>query len=724
MAGDRVVKTILDIPKDVPELRKSFENKSIQCFEADIRFTQRFLLDHNIFRSIDIDGEYEKNDFVSRVYRDPTIKPSDWHPQLRTLSFDIETSMDGKHLYCISLACRDEHKPIEEVLFVKTKTHKEHLTHARVFEDEKSLLECFRSTIVDIDPDIITGWNLIDFDLAFLKRKFEQHKVPFRMARQDWDCQLRIESSFLKDSKAEFPGRQVLDGIHLLKMNFVKLDDYKLATAAEELLGQKKLIGEENKGKEIEDAYKKHPQKLIDYNLKDSLLVLDILDKTGAVGLTVSRSLLTGMSLERVRGSVASLDSLYLRELRAHGFVAPSSQYAEKEDAISGGYVMESKPGIYDNIVVLDFKSLYPSIMRTFNIDPLAFEQGKAAKQPEKHKDKWIIAPNGAVFAHDGGLLPSIIQRLWNARDAAKKRHDDLASGAIKVHMNSIFGVLANPTCRFFSMDMANAITGFGRHLIQLTMQKITEMGHTVIYGDTDSVFVDVKAKDYADAKRVADRIERDINAFYEIHIRDEYRAKSYMQLEVDKIFLHFIMPRVRGSEEGAKKRYAGIILDDEGAESLDVTGLELVRRDWTDLAKGFQQRMLGLVFAHEDPTHFVKLFVEDLRAGKLDDQLVYRKAIRKELESYTKTTPPHVKAARRLEDAGVPLTSTLIEYVMTADGPEPIQLLVKRKKKEIDYEHYIDKQVRPIADAILCFYDTSFDDILKGHSQKTLFGF
>jgi DNA polymerase-2 len=715
MQDEPVVKILLDIPRDVPELRKAFENKKIICYEADIRFTQRFLLDHNILRSVDIEGDFEKNDFVSRVYREPKLAPSDWQPRLRVLSLDIETSMDGKDLYCVSLACRDENHEAEEVLIVHH--GKEHLKKATSFPDEKSLLERFRRRVVEIDPDIITGWSLIDFDLAVLKRKFEQHKIPFRMARQDWDCTLRIESSFMKDSKAEFPGRQVLDGIHLLKMNFIKLDDYKLGTAASELLGEKKLIGDENKGKEIEDAYRKHPQRLVDYNLKDSQLVLDVLGKTDAVGLTVSRTLLTGMSLERVRGSIASFDSLYLRDLRAKDHVAPSSQYSEKDEPISGGYVMESKPGIYDNIIVLDFKSLYPSIIRTFNIDPLAYERGKLAKDPKRHKDKWIIAPNE-------GILPSIIQRLWGARDVAKKRKDDLASFAIKVHMNSFFGVLANPTCRFFSMEMANAITGFGRHLIQLTMQKIAEMGYTVIYGDTDSVFVDAKAKSYTQSSEIAKGIEREINVFYEKHIRDEYRRECFMELEVDKIFVHFIMPRVRGSEEGAKKRYAGMVLNEKGKEELDVTGLEIVRRDWTDLAKGFQQRMLELVFSKEDPTDFVKRFMDDLRAGKLDGQLVYRKAIRKELDGYTKTTPPHVKAARKLEDAGVPLTSTLIEYVMTEDGPEPLQLLRKRKKKAIDYDHYIEKQLRPIADAILCFYDVTLDDILKGHSQKTLFGY
>jgi DNA polymerase II len=717
MQEEPVVRIVLHSPKDVPELRKSFENKKIPCFEADIRFTHRFLMDHGIFRTLNMEGEFEKSEWVNRIYKEPKLSAAEWDaPKLRILSMDIETSPDAKQLYSISLVCKDELCKIEEVLIV----HKGKLKHAKSFPDEQSLLEHFRNEIVRIDPDIITGWNLIDFDLKVLREKFQQYKIPFKMARQDWDCTLRIESSFMKDSTAEFPGRQVLDGIILLKINFIRLEDYKLGTAAMEFLGEEKLIGEENKGKSITDAFKHDPQKLVDYNLHDSQLVLGILEKSDALGITLNRAMLTGMSLERVKGSVASFDSVYLRELRKRGYVALTSGYVEKEEGISGGYVMTSKPGIYDFITVMDFKSLYPSMLITFNIDPLSFERGKHAPAKKK-KEEWIIAPNDAVFKNDNGILPEMIQRLWKARDLAKKQKNAHASFAIKTLMNSFWGVMANPACRFFSMDMANAITGFGRMLIQLTIKKVEDMGYEVIYGDTDSIFVNAKLKSYAEAEKVSEKIEKEINTFYEKYIHDEYSRKNYLELEGDRIFIRFIMPKVRGSEEGAKKRYAGLIMED-GKEVLDVTGLEIVRRDWTELAKKFQTQLLWLIFRKEDPTIFIRDYVKELRAGKYDKDLLYRKAIRKELEGYTKTSPPHVKAARKLEEKGIALNSTLIEYIMTEDGPEPVQLV--NKKTKIDYEHYVEKQIRPLADAILGFYDTTFDDLMKGQKQSTLFGY
>ena len=356
--------------------------------------------------------------------------------------------------------------------------------------------------------------------------------------------------------------------------------------------------------------------------------------------------------------------------------------------------------------------------MRTFNIDPLAYEQGRLAGQ--NTQDALIRAPNGVVFDSKEGILPAMLEELWTARDTAKRQHDDRASFAIKILMNSFFGVLASPACRFYSLEMGNAITSFARHFIQKTIEQVSEMGYQVIYGDTDSCFVDLQAGSYEEAKRIGEEIGRKITSFYREYVREEYGRESFLELELDKVFVHFIMPKIRGSEQGAKKRYAGIIMKD-GKEHLEVTGMELVRRDWTDLAKRFQRHLLELVFKREDPSGFIRTFVEDLKSGRQDDLLVYKKAIRKELSSYTKTTPPHVKAARLLEERGGVLESNVMEYVMTTEGPYPVQLA---DRPPIDYDHYAEKQLKPIADAILVFFNTTFEEALAGSKQTTLGGF
>ncbi|MBI1971196.1 DNA polymerase II [Candidatus Woesearchaeota archaeon] len=718
--GMPLTKIILDVPSDVKALRDQLIANSISCYEADIRFVVRFLIDHELKGSVNIEGEHKKGEYVKRIYEDPQLAPCQWIPGLDIISLDIETSLDASEIFCISLYGKEGLKKLEQgmggvdegdeykKIFIVSK---EHVDNAQCCETEKEMLERFKEEIIARDPDILTGWNVVDFDFAVLRDRFKYHNIPFRLGRADWDCSLTIQSSFFMTSRAEFPGRQVLDGIDLLKSAFIKLQDYKLNTAAQKFLGKEKLLVGPGRHEEIQELYKSNKKRLAEYNLHDSLLAYEILQKANVIGLTIQRTLLTGMMLDRVNSSIAALDFVYLSETRKKNLAAATNTFAEREERIKGGHVMESKPGIYENILVLDFKSLYPSIIRTFNIDPFTF----VAEQDvgKYHPEELIESPNHAHFLKIEGILPTILKRLWAQRDAAKKEKNDLASYAIKILMNSFFGVLANPMCRFYNLDMANAITHFGQYFIKLTAAKIRERGYDVIYGDTDSVFINPHVSDIEDAKAIGQGIQHEINTFYKHLVEKEYGRTNFMELQFEKTYLKFLMPRIRGTEEGAKKRYAGILLK-EGKEAMDFVGMEFVRRDWTGLAKKFQMEFLEKVFKKEDVTGYVKQFITDLKKGTYDDLLIYRKAITKQVAEYTKTTPPHVKAARMLDK----VEGNLVEYYMTVDGPQPIQ----KKTSSIDYDHYIDKQVKPLADSILCFYGSTFDDVVKASKQKSLF--
>ena len=701
---EEVVKIIVDVPDQVAKSRKLLDENGVECFEADIPFSYRFLIDMKIKGSVEINGKSTKGDRVDLFFDQPTLKPSTEKftiDDLRVLSLDIETSMDSKKVYCISLQSSDD--KLSKVLIVANEDYK----NSESFKSEAEMFKRFKEIVLEFDPDVLVGWNVIDFDLNILFKKMKH----FDFGRAKDDCTVNVVNSFLTDSKADFKGRLVLDGIHMLKSNFISLDDYKLDTAAKEFTDFKKLIGPENKGVEIENAYRNDKQKLVDYNLLDSKLVIDILRNSGTFDLTILRSLLTGMSLERVRASIASMDSLYLAELRSKGYVAVTKSYVNSDKKTTGGFVMSPNPGIYDFVGVFDFKSLYPSIMRTFNIDPLLLRKDCKPKANEE----LITAPNGACFSKEKGILPEILEKLGKERQIATKNDDQVTRWAIKILMNSLYGVLASPNCRFYSYEMANAITSFGHLVLKELKTEIEKKGLKVIYGDTDSSFVELNVKDKDSAEKIGKSLEDDMNSHFKRMVKEKYGMDSFLELQYEKLFRKFFLPKVRGSEKGAKKRYAGILIKGKD-EKIEFTGLEFVRKDWTSLAKKFQLDLLDLVFKEKDPESYVKKFVSGLQNGEFDELLIYRKTIRKDLEKYTKTTPPHVKAARKLDK----IDSNIIKYVMTHDGPEPVENI----QSSIDYNHYIEKQIKPIADSILYFYGKSFEDVLKGSTQTDLSSF
>ena len=480
--GTPVARVTTAVPGDVPPLRQRLTAAGICAYEADLRFAYTYLRDRDLRGTIAIDGPWQPGERIRRVYRNPTLAPADFPPRLRILSLDIETDRHADSLFAIGLAGLGS----DRVLIVGPGP----LDRAECFPNEREVLQRFFALLDELDPDVLTGWNVVDFDLSVLQRLCRKHGIPFRLGRNAEEATIQRDQGFTREARALAPGRMVLDGLALTRGAFIRLDDYKLETAAQAFLGRGKLLTGEGRGHEIELAFTHDRQKLVDYNLRDAELVLEILDHQRLVELAISRSRLTGMQLDRVGASIASIDVLYLSELRRRGRVAPSvTEHANA--AVAGGAVLDSVPGLFTDILVFDFKSLYPSIIRTFNIDPLTY---MAPSEVGSARDL-IRTPSGACFRREPGILPELVARLWEARDRARRAGDPLAAQAIKILMNSLYGVLAATTCRFFSPALANAITLTGQHLIHMAADEVRRLGHAVIYGDTDSLFVASRAK-------------------------------------------------------------------------------------------------------------------------------------------------------------------------------------------------------------------------------------
>jgi DNA polymerase-2 len=703
-AGEPVVRVDMSVPAEVPPIRTRLGEADVECFEADVRFAYRFLIDRRIRGAFTVDGAFDSRPGVGRVYRNPDLAPADFAPNLSVLAFDIETSLDGRWLYSIAAAGQGG----DRVWVVRAGGGQLPAAlpeePAELVPDEPACLDAFLAHLRQADPDVLTGWNLGDFDVPVLLRVARRTGRPLALGRTDEEAEVRRDPGFTRDPRVILVGRQVLDGLALLRSAFVRLDDYRLETAAQAILGKGKLFGAEHRGKEIEAAWREDPARLAAYNLHDARLVLEILARTGLVELTVRRSLLTGMQLDRVGAQIAAVDSLYLGALRTRGRVAPSVRAEDAESTIiAGGLVLDSDPGLYRNILVFDFKSLYPSLIRTFNIDPLAH----VPPEREPGDTPLVRTPSGARFRGDEpGILPELVARLWEERAQARTRGDLVSAQATKILMNSLFGVLGASSSRLFSPAVANAITMAGQHVIRLAAAAVEREGHRVIYGDTDSLFVDMAEPDAARAAQRAEGLRTAIGTHVADALGAEFGVRSWLELEFEKVYARFWMPEVRGGATGSKKRYAGLVAGPNG-EMLELIGLEAVRRDWSAVARRFQRELLDRVFHDQPVEDFVRSFVDGLRAGRFDAELAYRKAVRKPLDAYTKTTPPHVKAARK--QAGGP--GRIVTYVVTVTGPEA----AGETTAPPDYDHYVTQQLRPIADAVLRFLGGPDFDTIAG---------
>ena len=723
------------------QAREALKQKGIKCYEDDIRPDDRFLMERFITADITYAGQQaqlarysslsQATSLYSNCYQrfeQVKCKPIDKKKQtditLSTVSLDIECSISGE-LYSIGLYSEDCQQVMmianeQEIAREQTNSQTQTINSDVVIiwqTDERQLLLSLLAWFTEHDPDIIIGWNVINFDFNLLQKRYDLYGIKFAIGRDGrtpyWRTNKASEQQFI-----EISGRVILDGIDLLKTATYNFPSFSLDNVANTLLGiGKKVDDVDNRLQEITDNFHHNKTALAAYNLEDCRLVILIFKHTQLLEFAMLRAQLTGLSIDRMGGSVAAFTNLYLPKLHRSGYVAPNMGDGDQGFESPGGFVMDSTPGLYQNVLVLDFKSLYPSIIRSFNIDPMGLIEG--LKSPESA----IEGFDGAYFSREKHFLPDIITELWKERDIAKKDKNAALSQAIKIIMNSFYGILGSTGCRFFDPRLSGSITKRSHSILKTTKLWIEAKGYQVIYGDTDSIFVHVGDEKTAEESRALGKtLQSFINEQWQALLLEQFNIVSELEIEFETHFIKFLMPTIRGQDVGTKKRYAGLVQKDE-EQQLVFKGLESVRTDWTELAKQFQRSLYWKIFNNEPVVDYIKQMVADTLAGKHDDLLYYRKRLRRKLELYVKNVPPHVRAARLADEIyqqqGKPLkyqNKGWIEYVMTVNGPQAKGC----RNAALDYQFYIDRQLLAVADAILPFINTSFDEITN--SQMNLF--
>ncbi len=691
--------------RQLGQLARKLQPLKIPLLEADVRPHDRYLMERFITAGV--------------LVEDGRLKPEpDYRPVLKVVSLDIETS-ENAELYSIALDGM-----AERVVFMLGEAPAEsadQLDFALIYHPtRKAMIESLNAWFERNDPDVLMGWNVIQFDLRVLQKTADQCGIALLLGRERRPTEWRTHPGKQGYLFAPTPGRLIVDGIDALKAAAWSFPSFSLETVSQTLLGEGKAIGDEyDKMAEINRRYRDDKPALAIYNIRDCELVLRIFEKAQLLQFVMERAHTTGLPADHFGGSIAAFSHHYLPRMHRLGYVAPSVGEIQRK-AYPGGYVMDSKPGFYDSVLVLDYKSLYPSIIRTYCVDPVGYAEGQHASDPAAQ----IKGPMGTLFSRDKHCLPEIVTTLSRSRDEAKRARNEPLSQTLKLLMNSFAGVLGATECRFFNPELVSAVTLRGHEIVKRTQQFVVNRGYEAIYGDTDSIFIWLgRTHTNAEAHAVAAELVRDINAWWTRTLREEQDLENFLEIEFDTHYKKFFMPTIRGSDVGSKKRYAGLSVDAAGKEEMVYRGLEMARSDWTPLARQFQDGLLSRIFHGEPYKAFVTDYARSTLAGGKDELLIYRKRLRHRLDAYLVNVPPQVRAARLADAYNLRVNRPpqyqnggWIQYVMTKNGPEPLEA----RQSRVDYEHYLTKQLMPIADAILHPMGDSFTALVS--SQRDLF--
>ncbi len=659
-----------------------------RAYESDVKPDARFLMERFVTGAATVRGDaLERDGHVELI--DPEVRTADVSPRLALAAFDIET--DGPHGELLSIAATDGTDARVWVIA-------DDADRTGTFEaarDEPALISAFEAWVRERDPDVVAGWNSIEFDLAVLCRRAEAHGRPLRLGRGGETARVLLPDRPNGVAIPRVPGRVFMDGIATLRTFTFRFESFSLDDVAQAILGEGKLLhDDEDRIGEIRRMFREDKPALAAYNRRDAELARRIFVEARLVELAVARQRLTGLTMDRQGGAVAAFDYLYLPRLHRHGHVAPDTEAREIDPALAapGGWVMEPDPGLHDNVLVLDFKSLYPSIIRTFRIDPM----GMAFPG-----DDPVEGFGGARFHRHEHVLPELIETLWAAREDATKTQKRELSTAIKILMNSFYGVLGTPACRFFETRLASSITRRGHEIIRGSREHIEERGLRVIYGDTDSLFVLLGAgRDEAacdalgeDARVGPDRV---VEGALAPRAPTRERARGAL----------------RGAlPEAARPHHAGLRAREQ--ETLRGLGARSRRRA-TRGREGSRSRPDRLDAARAPfSTRALPPRLRRRGMGSVDTRgratacAPASSTTSSSIESGCGVTSMRTRRTSRRTSrprASSPAPCASCEYVMTTRGPEPIE----RQESPIDHDHYFEKQLAPAADAILSALGTT----------------
>ncbi|NYZ77591.1 hypothetical protein H0O02_04750 [Candidatus Micrarchaeota archaeon] len=682
----KMLKVFCRKPAHVPVLRKALP---FQCYESEIPFAKRFIFDFQLIPNGVIKYEREGR-LIKRI-----AGAGAGSVKLSTMAFDIET-------YNPSGAPREMKDPIIMISYCGKKkgvvTYKKSgESYVESVGSEKEMLERFGEIVKKEDPDVLFGYNTSNFDIPYLEERAKINSIVFSLGR--WNGMHRkIKKGLINGMKVD--GRIHMDLYPMMRffgfIGVIKAQEFTLDSIASEVLGKRKVKMKKGELWKLWDDNRTDEIAL--YSMTDAELTAELGERY--LPLEMELSMLTRMPLFETCISTSGqlVENLLMYSAASRGMLIPPKPAGEEigervNNPIQGAFVKLPEPGIYDNIAVLDFRGLYPSIIVSYNIDPETLTNGRGIGVVE--------SPSGAFFeTKTKGLVPAVLDYLIDFRAKLKKQLKALEPGsdeyarllarstAIKILSNSFYGYLGYARSRWYSRKCAESVTAWGRKHIHETIEAAEKRGLKVLYADTDSVFLI-----YKDKKDVTD---------FMAGINRSLPEK--MELELEGFYPRGVFVSKKAEEKGAKKKYA--LLGEDGRTK--IRGFELVRRDWSSIAKETQRKVLGAILkegSKEKAVAIVRESIERLRSGNVPfEELAIITQLNKDPRGGYEVASPELSAARKAMKEGVHIErGSRISYIISKKGATISEKAVPLDMaKDYDADYYINNQVLPAVMKIL----------------------
>ncbi len=700
-------------PQHVPKLREAVTSLGLEVREADIPFAYRYLIDRDLACMDGIEFEGEKITLRGKLpeFKAKSIRRAerDGFPDMKVLAFDCEM--------LTAIGMPDPEKDPIIVISVKCGDFEE-IIHVGEGMSERDVISRFLHLIRELDPDVIVGYNQDAFDWPYIRKRAEKYSIKLEIGRD-------FTSLVFKPGNPRRPkiaGRLNID-LYDIALRSIDVKIKKLENVAE-YLGTKVEIADI----EAKDIYKKWSsgdrEAVLRYARQDVLNTYFIAEELLPMQYELSRMIRIPADDVARSGRGKQVEWLLMSEAYKAGEIAPNPK--EGGESYEGAFVLEPVRGLHENVICLDFASMYPSIMIAFNISPDTLVKGKC------EEDECYIAPEvrHAFRKQPDGFFRRILRMLIERRRKVKKlmkkfsrdsleyRLLDIKQMTLKVLTNSFYGYTGWGMARWYCRECAEATTAWGRHFIKTSARIARENGFDVLYGDTDSIFV---KKDSLSLEKLEKEVKKLIGIL---------RREMPVQIEIDEYYRTIFFVE--------KKRYAGLTRDGR----VVVKGLEVRRGDWCELAKDIQRKVIEIILKERDPekaVKYVREVIEDIKSGKfgLESYVIYKSLTKK--PSKYESMQAHVKAALKAAKKGIVYTvGSKVGYVIlkgpgnVGDRAYPVDLIEDfdgenvidkdGNSYKLDKDYYIDKQVLPVVMRILERFGYCESEIKGGQSTLDAF--